>query len=324
MEIDLNFFKIKKFNLHFLVGVLKVKLDVYDVSIIIVNYNTYDLVLQCIESVVKNTSKILYEIIVVDNNSPNREVEQLNEIYPQVKLILNNENSGFGIANNLGNMVAKGKYIFLLNSDTIVLDNSIYYLYDFMKKNLDVGACGGNLCDAELNPATSFTRSMPSIFSDIDYFFYNIFSKLKFGKNLYYCYETLPIRIYGNISGADLMIQKTVFDELRGFDENYFMYYEETDLIFRMREKGYKTYIVPQSKIVHLEGASESLKEIKLNWTYESKEKYFLKNQSKFELRLSNIIFYITVIQRMLIFKLLGKKEKFKYWFSFYKWLSLK
>ena len=121
-----------------------------DVSIIIVNYNTFNLVLQCIESVIKNTKNIVYEIIVVDNNSPNRDVSKLNLFYPQVTLILNKNNSGFGVANNLGNKVAKGEYIFLLNSDTIIIDNSIYELYKFMGDNKQVGACGGNLCDINL------------------------------------------------------------------------------------------------------------------------------------------------------------------------------
>ena len=296
----------------------------YDVSIIIVNYNTYGLVLQCIESVIKNTSCILYEIIVVDNNSPNREIEDLNKVFPQVKLILNNDNSGFGIANNIGNKVANGKFIFLLNSDTIVIDNSIYELYKFMLENPHVGACGGNLCDINLSPATSFTRFMPSILSDIDYFFYNIYSKVLYGKDLNYCYGESPILIHGNISGADLMISKHVFDELGGFDENFFMYYEETDLLFRIRAINYKTYIVPSSKIIHLEGASEALKSIKLDWTYESKEKYFIKNNSKISLKISNFIFYLTVLQRVLIFKILGKKDKVTYWLSFYQWLKQK
>ena len=296
----------------------------YDVSIIIVNYNTYGLVLQCIESVIKNTSNILYEIIVVDNNSPNREIEDLNKVFPQVKLILNNDNSGFGIANNIGNKVANGKFIFLLNSDTIVLDNSIYELYKFMSENPHVGACGGNLYDEKFKPATSFTRFMPSILSDIDYFFYNIYSKFLYGKDLNYCYGESPILIRGNISGADLMISKHVFDELGGFDESFFMYYEETDLLFRIRAINYKTYIVPSSKIIHLEGASEALKSIKLDWTYESKEKYFIKNKSKISLKISNFIFYLTVLQRLLIFKILRKDEKVEYWKSFYHWFKSK
>lgn len=300
------------------------KREVYDISIIIVNYNTYELVLQCIASVIENTSGVLCEIIVVDNNSPDREIEKLNNIYPDVKLILNDENAGFGIANNIGNRYATGKYIFLLNSDTIVIDNSIYYLYKFMSENPRVGACGGNLCDENLAPATSFTRQMPSIISDIDYLFYNIFTKFLYGKNLNYCYEESPILINGNISGADLMISKHVFDELDGFDENFFMYYEETDLLFRMRAINYQTYIVPASKIIHLEGASESLKSIKLNWTYDSKEKYFIKNKSKISLKISDFIFYITVLQRLIIFKILSKDDKVKYWKSFYHWFKSK
>ena len=296
----------------------------YDVSIIIVNYNTYDLVLQCIESVIKNTKKINYEIIVVDNNSPNREIEKLNEVYPYVKLILNTNNSGFGIANNIGSKAANGKFLFLLNSDTIVLDNSIYNLYKFMIENPCVGACGGNLCDINLKPATSFTRFMPSFLSDIDYLFLNMFSKIIYRNNLYYCYSETPIKINGNISGADLMIVKQVFDELGGFDENFFMYYEETDLLFRLRKRKYQTFIVPESKIIHLEGASETIKETRLNWTYESKEKYYLKNKSKLSLTISNMIFYLTVLQRLILFKVLRNKGKYDYWMSFYNWLHSK
>jgi len=288
-----------------------------DVSIIIVNYNTYNLVLQCIESVIKNTKKINYEIIVVDNNSPNREIEKLNEVYPYVKLILNTNNSGFGIANNIGSKAANGKFLFLLNSDTIVLDNSIYNLYKFMVENPCVGACGGNLCDINLKPATSFTRFMPSFLSDIDYLFLNMFSKIIYRNNLYYCYSETPIKINGNISGADLMIVKQVFDELGGFDENFFMYYEETDLLFRLRKRKYQTFIVPESKIIHLEGASETIKETRLNWTYESKEKYYLKNKSKLSLTISNMIFYLTVLQRLVLFKVLRNKGKYDYWMSF-------
>lgn len=296
------------------------KLDIYDVSIIIVNYNTYDLVLQCIESVVKNTSNILYEIIVVDNNSPNREIEKLNEVYPQVKLILNKNNSGFGIANNIGSKAANGEFIFLLNSDTIVLDNSIYNLYVFMFKNPLVGACGGNLCDNNLKPAASFTRFMPSIISDIDSLLFNFISRLFYKGDIFYSNSVKPFKISGNISGADLMISKKAYDEVGGFDENFFMYYEETDLIFRLRKKGFQTYIVPTSKIIHLEGSSESIKDIKLDWTYQSKKKYYNKNKSNFEFNISLIIFKAIILQRLFIFWLIKDKDRLGYWLSIYKW----
>lgn len=296
----------------------------YDVSIIIVNYNTYGLVLQCIESVIKNTSSILYEIIVVDNNSPNREIENLNKVFPQVKLILNNDNSGFGIANNIGNKVANGKFIFLLNSDTIVIDNSIYELYKFMSENPHVGACGGNLYDEKFKPATSFTRFMPSLISDLDSLFFNIISKVLYNGDIFHSSSNKPFKIFGNISGANLMISKLFFDEIKGFDENYFMYYEETDLLFRLRKQGYTTYIVPSSKIIHLEGASESFKPNKWDWSFESKRKYYLKNKSNFEFTISSFIFMVMIIQRIVIFKITKNDEKLTYWSSLLRWFKSK
>lgn len=292
-----------------------------NVSIIIVNYNTYDLVVKCILSVLNNTYGISYEIIVVDNNSPDRRIENLQKEFPEVVLVLNPTNDGFGSANNIGNKYAKGYYLFLLNSDTILKDNSIYELYCFLEENMEtVGACGGNLCDENLKPATSFSRFMPSFLSDIDQFFFNMLSKTIYRKNCYYAFSKEPFEVKGNISGADLMIQKKIFDKLNGFDENYFMYYEETDLLFRLRNINYKTYIVPRSEIIHLEGASEVLQVNKLNRTYDSKKKYYLKNKSKFALLLSNGLMFITIIQRLIVFKMLCKKEKYKYWLGIYKW----
>lgn len=98
-----------------------------DVSIIIVNYNTYDLTLDCINSIKEKTNNIKYEIIVVDNNSPNRIIENLK--LENVRLVLNSKNGGFGYANNIGNKYAKGKYLFFLNSDTILMNNAIFELF---------------------------------------------------------------------------------------------------------------------------------------------------------------------------------------------------
>lgn len=298
---------------------------VVDVSIIIVNYNTNDLVIQCINSVLLHTKHVEFEIIVVDNNSPDRKIENLNEIFPEVKLILNDSNSGFGAANNIGARFALGKYIFLLNSDTLLVDNSIKTLYDFIAQNSDyVGACGGNLCDENLKPATSFTRFMPSLLLDLDSLFFNSISKVFYDGDIFSSTAKLPFKISGNISGADLMLSKGLFDELGGFDESFFMYYEETDLLFRLREKGYQTYIVPESKIIHLEGASEAFKPVKWDWSYQSKKKYYIKNKSNFEFMLSYVIFKITIIQRLFIFKLIRDEEKYNYWLSLYKWSKSK
>ena len=137
-----------------------------DVSIIIVNYNTYDLTLDCINSIKEKTNNIKYEIIVVDNNSPNRIIENLK--LENVRLVLNSKNGGFGYANNIGNKYAKGKYLFFLNSDTILMNNAIFELFEFMEKKSNVGICGGNLYTLEHKPTISFERFKPSLINTVD------------------------------------------------------------------------------------------------------------------------------------------------------------
>ena len=118
-----------------------------NVSIIIVNYNTSNLLKDCLCSIIEKTQFIEYEIIVVDNNSGDDSVAMVEQQFTNVKLIKNNINLGFGKANNIGYTYAKGKYLFLLNTDTLLINNAIKILFDFMEdpKHSSVGSCGGNL-----------------------------------------------------------------------------------------------------------------------------------------------------------------------------------
>ena len=126
------------------------------VSIIIVNYNTAELLNDCIDSVQSKTVNVDYEIIVVDNNSEKGSLDHLIEKYPTVNFIFSEENLGFGRANNLGATKARGKYLFLLNPDTLLVNNAIAILYDFMEVNPESGVCGGNLYKADNSPAISY------------------------------------------------------------------------------------------------------------------------------------------------------------------------
>ena len=293
-----------------------------DCSIIIINYNTKNVTDDCIKSVLEHTEGLSYEIIMIDNNSIDGSHEFFKD-YPGISFIQSPENIGFGRANNLGAGIACGEVLLFLNSDTVLIDNSVKKLYDFLQGNPDAGVCGGNLVDININPATSFSVSKPSVCSDIDYFFFNIFSKLIY-KNLYYNYSSKPMKINGSISGADYMVRKEVFDEVGGFDKDFFMYYEETELSYRIIKKGYNIYNVPSVKIIHLEGASEVVKEKSLDRTLISKKIYYQKTSSLFLYYLSNFIFFLTIIQRMFIFRLIGNKKKYLYWLSFYKWSLVK
>ena len=130
-----------------------------DVSIIIVNYNTLELTKNTIDSVNEKTKDLNYEIILVDNASTDGSVEFFEKEYKnKIIFIKNDENLGFGRANNRGIKIAKGKYVFLLNSDTLLINNAIKILFDFMEKNNNCGVCGGNLYTLTLQPTNSFFR----------------------------------------------------------------------------------------------------------------------------------------------------------------------
>lgn len=294
------------------------------VSIIIVNYNTYPLVVDCIRSIKEKTLGCSYEIIVVDNNSPNRDIENLRSEFADVNLILHPYNNGFGSGNNVGAKVAIGDFLFFLNSDTLLLNDAISILCNYIKNNPIVGVCGGNLYSLNHAPTTSFSVQQPSILSDLDYFFFNAFSKIKYKKSTFFNYTNEPMVIEGSISGANYLIRTKLFHEIGGFDEDFFMYYEETELSYRVLKSNLEIHNIPSAKIIHFEGGSENVKERSLDWTLESKKKYFLKTSNLLSFYVSNVIFYTTILQRLLLFTLVANKQKYVYWLGFFNWANKK
>jgi GT2 family glycosyltransferase len=234
------------------------------VSIIIVNYNTTTTTYECIQSIIKFTS-LPFEIILIDNASADRSIEEFKNLFPELTLILNKENIGFGRANNLGISIAKGEYLFLLNSDTLLTSDAACKFFDYMEdeKNNQVACCGGALINAEGKKQVSY-GNFPSISE--------VFATLGpgiFYKNYYKKYLCSGVKIYFTapqqvdyISGADLFIRKSVLDKTGLFDEDFFLYFEETELAFRMRKKGYLSVILPDVKIVHFEGSSHNTNQI--------------------------------------------------------------
>ena len=231
------------------------------VSIIIVNYNTKELTKQAIQSVVDKTEGVEYEIIVVDNDSKDGSVEELKKIFQnKITIIESKENLGFGRANNLGIKQSKGKYVFLLNSDTELINNAIKIFYDYMEQNMQVGVCGGNLYNINNEPATSYCMYKKNINSYIYWRIVQIISKLFaiFNRKKFYCNFNYSNKVkeVGYISGADMFIRRKALDKSGLFDENIFMYGEDIDLNFRIKECGYLIKSIPQAKIFHLENAS--------------------------------------------------------------------
>lgn len=256
-----------------------------DVSVIIVNYNTRQMTVDCIESVKAKTEGIKYEIILVDNASTDGSKEYF-EKREDITYIYSEENLGFGRANNLGAEVAKGKYLFLLNSDTLLINNAIKILFDYMSTHPKAGVVGGNLYTLEKQPTISFERSFHGIYLSFNLLLKNIPNKLRFGRNRIFNYTKRPLDV-AYISGADLMIEKQLFNSLKGFSPEFFMYYEETDLCKRVRKDAQKGIVsVPQAKIIHLEGGS-----LKKNKISARKAKMILESRFKFIARYHNKLY---------------------------------
>ena len=221
-----------------------------DVSIIIVSYNTRELVRACLHSLYKNTSSLVFEVIVVDNNSQDRISEMLNEEFKEVKFLALPNNIGFGRANNEGIKIANGRYIFLLNPDTLLLNNAIKILSEFLEIRRDVAVCGGNLYTGDLSPTHSYMMYLPSLKGELNEMLFGHLYRKKYGVSLEFNHGDCPLEV-GYITGADMMIRRDVLDEVGLFDADFFMYFEETELTWRIKKRGYKVMNVPSAKIIH-------------------------------------------------------------------------
>lgn len=239
-----------------------------DVSIIFVNYNTTKLLKECLESVKEQTIGINYEVIIVDNDSNVENKAELKELSEKYKVVLSDENLGFGRANNLGATYANGKYLFLLNTDTVLVNNAIKILFDYIESNPECGVVGGNMLNKDMKPYHSYLRFLPNIKAIIkDEILPSKFSYYRNLDNYNYNKTDAPLEV-GYITGAAFMIRKELFDKVGGFDKDFFLYCEECELCARVKKIGYSIINVPQASIIHYEGASMQTDEDFNAWRY--------------------------------------------------------
>lgn len=221
-----------------------------DLSIIIVNHNTGDILDKCLGSVKASLrdSPLKYETIVVDNASSDNSREILGKKYPQAKLILNKTNIGFGPANNQGVKAATGEMILFLNSDIIVIENAIDKLYKFTKRHRNAFV-GGKLfnIDGTSQPSCGPNLSLPVVFAAL----FLQGDKLRITR-----YSPNNPKYVDWVSGACIMTAKKVIEDDLYFDESIFLYMEEIDLFMRARKKSYKVIFYPSSGFIHLGSAS--------------------------------------------------------------------
>ena len=284
-----------------------------DVSVIIVNYNTWELTVDCIKSIKERTHGVTYEIIVVDNASADASVTNIRKACPDITIIESNENIGFGRANNLAAQSADGKYLFFLNSDTLLVNDAISVLKNYMDFCPNVGICGGNLYDKDMNPNHSHLRIFPSILNDFDLATKRLFSRL-LSRDMQFNYSDNPIEV-AYVTGADMMIAKSLFDQISGFDSDFFLYYEETELTYRVHRLGYKIMNVPSSMIIHLEGKSSTVSAFKMYVMQKSRLLFFSKCYSKCYCIVANLNYLLLNVLSILfcaIFKQADAKRLLK------------
>lgn len=239
------------------------------ISIIIVNYNVKHFLYQCLTSVKEAVRNIDSEIWVVDNNSVDGSVEMIKEKFPDVKLIENKKNLGFAKANNQAIAQSKGKYILLLNPDTVIKEDTLEIVIDFMEKNSNAGAVGVRMVDGQGRFLRESKRGLPKPWAS---FFKMIGLTKIFPKSKIFSYYYLghlddnQIQKVEVLSGAFMCIRKSVLDEIGYLDESFFMYGEDIDLSYRILKAKYDLYYIPTTTIIHYKG--ESTKKSSLNYVF--------------------------------------------------------
>lgn len=228
------------------------------VSVVIVSWNVKTFLVDCIESIIKYPSLFDDEIIVVDNASTDGTVEAVIERFPEVRLIANTDNTGFAQANNQGAAVARGEYLFIVNPDTLLLPNTLNELVKFMDCNPDIAICGPHVLNEDRTTQRS-VRGLPTW--GMAFSRHTPLGTLGlFRKSL----RTWRCRDFNyhqqadveQLIGAALLVRRNIFERVCGFDERFFMYYEEVDLCKRIKEEGGRIVYNPSAELIHLGGQS--------------------------------------------------------------------
>ncbi len=222
-----------------------------DISIIVVSYNTKELLLDCLASIFETIKEISFEVWVVDNNSTDGTVEGIKERYPRVNIIENKENLGFAAANNQAFRQMNGHYALLLNTDTVLTNGAVKEFYDFMEANPEAGMACGQLLNQDGSKQNSIANfpTMLTLFCNETVL--RILMPKRFpSKRREY---VSPLKVDSCI-GACLIVRKEAMDDIGFFDERYFFFLEETDWAYRMSLGGWGVYFVPRAEIFHAQG----------------------------------------------------------------------
>lgn len=246
-----------------------------DLTVVIVSYNTRQLLADCLNSLKAATKSLSCEVYVVDNNSQDKTCEMIRKDFPWVNLIESKENLGYSKANNIALKKAKGKYVLILNPDTKVLPNTITKTISFLESRQDVGiiTCRVQLPSGDIDP--DCRRSFPTPWRSFCHFsrLSKLFPKTKLFDSYYMAYQSDKIdHEVDSCMGAFMLTKNEILKKIGLFDEDFFFYGEDLDLCWRAKEQGYKIYYTPETKIIHYKGVASGIKSVSKHLTTATKE----------------------------------------------------
>jgi len=282
-----------------------------EISILFVNYNDKKNLRSSLESLQVPSSPNI-ETIVIDNASTDGSQSMLKEEFPDIHLIQNHENMGFSKACNQGFRISKGSFILYLNPDTVLEPSTLNRLYEEMRLFRDTGAAGPVLIQENNAFQVSFGSKRTFLTEIIQKFLLNPFHKTRIRsrkkrKNVAW------------LSGACLFLRREALEDAGGFDENFFLYYEDIDLCYRIKQKGWNIVLIPEARTFHKGGASTGKDRLLSRYYYRKSQLYFYKkHNTRFSCQLLHL--YLRILFLFLPFSQyyrmhkgsLGKKDFYK------------
>lgn len=285
-----------------------------DLSVIIVNYNGGTLILDTIRSVWATAKSMTMELIVVDNASTDDSMHKIQEQFGnRIIPVEMGRNAGFAAANNAGLKQASGTYVLFLNPDTVVLEGALQTLVRYMDTHPQTGACGANLFNNNMQPAFSYWTLLPGPKMEWSSLWSDRCLRRKHHGSQEHNHTGQPKEV-AYIMGADLLVRKDVLDRVGPMDEDFFLFYEETELCYRIRKAGYHIVSVPEAQILHLEGQTINAMGIRQEQMMRSRDIYLRKCCSPSERMLANAILTFSCLVRIVCFGIGGNTNKVQFW----------
>jgi len=304
-----------------------------ELSISIVNFNAKEPLRQCLESIQKNIKGLNYEVIAVDNASRDGSIEMLKNDFSFIKVIVNNENRGATVAKNQSFKEAQGRYILILDSDIEILPGTVEAMVDFLNNNPQAGIVGPKVMFPNLRPQHSCNKSFPNLFSlflNRIFFFASLryrFYRSRIG-SVYLGLRYNRIEEFAWLGGMCLLVRQELIRQLNGMDEDFFIYYDDTDLCLRAKKHNWKLYYLPSASVIHhLSQSVGKFSNFLFPKIYESELYFFKKHYGVFKGKICAMLIQLSMLLRIApsyIFVFLGiKKDYFKkrieaYWRVFF------